>query len=88
MVAGVWKEHTVGELKQLDAGSWKDPIYTGEALLTLQEGLEMCRDRVAVNIDLKSDAAIPATIGAIRDMNMVDEVMDSQAAYFTDLHFG
>ena len=63
------------ELKQLDAGSWKDPIYTGAALPTLQEGLEMCRDRVAVNIDMKTDAAIPATIGAIRDMHMEDEVV-------------
>ena len=73
--SGRVEDHTMEELKQLDAGSWKDPIYIGAALLTLQEGLEMCRNRVAVNIDLKTDAAIPAIISAIRDMHMENEVV-------------
>lgn len=34
---GPLKEHTLAELKELDLGSWKDPKYAGEKIVTLEE---------------------------------------------------
>ena len=47
---------TLDELKQLDAGSWFDPRFTGERLPTLAEVLDLCAVRGMVNIEIKADA--------------------------------
>ena len=47
---------TLDDLKQLDAGSWFDPRFTGERLPTLEEVLDLCADRGMVNIEIKADA--------------------------------
>jgi glycerophosphoryl diester phosphodiesterase len=47
---------TLDELKQLDAGSWFDPRFTGERLPTLEEVLDLCAVRGMVNIEIKADA--------------------------------
>ncbi len=44
---------TIRELKQLDAGSWFGTEWRGERIPTLAEALELCRDRIAVLLDLK-----------------------------------
>lgn len=68
-------DHSVADLKQLDAGMWKDSRFAGQRLLTLDEGLELARDRVSVNLDLKTPAAISPTIIAVSKMGMVDQVV-------------
>lgn len=45
---------TLEELKQLDAGSWFDPMYEGESIPTLQEALDFIDHRVDVYIELKA----------------------------------
>jgi len=68
-------KHTLAELKLLDAGSWKDPQFAGEPLLTLHESLELARHRVGLNLDLKTHSVIWSTLEAVRQMNMTDEVI-------------
>ncbi|MBN2310352.1 MAG: glycerophosphodiester phosphodiesterase, partial [Candidatus Hydrogenedentes bacterium] len=36
---------TLAELKELDAGSWKDPKYAGERLPTLAEALDLAKGK-------------------------------------------
>ena len=44
---------TVKELKQLDAGRWFGPAFTGERIPALREVLELARGRILLNIELK-----------------------------------
>ncbi len=46
-------EKTLRELKQLDAGLKFHPSFSGEKIPTLKEVLEMAREKVRVNIELK-----------------------------------
>lgn len=48
------EEKTLEELKQLDAGSWFSPIFKGEQVPTLDEVLAFAKDKIAVNIEIKS----------------------------------
>lgn len=68
-------KYSMDQLKQLDAGSWKGTQFAGEPLLSLWEGLELARNRVAIILDMKTDQAIPAALKAIRDMRMMDQVV-------------
>ena len=51
---GAVRDLTLEQLKQLDAGSWKDPAFAGERIPTLSETLEAVRGRAALNIEIKS----------------------------------
>jgi glycerophosphoryl diester phosphodiesterase len=50
---GKVSEHTLEELKQLDAGSWFAPRFRGERLLSLAEVLEACKGRLNLYLDCK-----------------------------------
>jgi glycerophosphoryl diester phosphodiesterase len=47
-------ELTLAELKQLDAGSWFDPKFKGEPLPTLNEALDLAKDKTGVYIEIKN----------------------------------
>ncbi|WP_211747688.1 glycerophosphodiester phosphodiesterase family protein [Paenibacillus sp. Marseille-Q4541] len=48
------RDHTLKELKKLDAGSWKSKDYSGERIPTLAEVLELTKGKVRLNIELKT----------------------------------
>ena len=48
----IW-EGTADELRSIDIGSYFDPGFRNERVPTLEEVLQVCRDRVGVNIELK-----------------------------------
>ena len=75
-------QHTLAELKQLDAGSWKAPQFAGQTLLTLDEGLELAIGRVDLNLDLKSHRAMSVTLQAVQKMNMTDQVVISGCCWW------
>jgi glycerophosphoryl diester phosphodiesterase len=58
--AGVVAGHTVRELKRLDAGGWRSPLFRGQRVQTLQEVLERFRGRTRVWIDLKGGSDVYA----------------------------
>ncbi|UCD23305.1 MAG: glycerophosphoryl diester phosphodiesterase membrane domain-containing protein, partial [Gemmatimonadota bacterium] len=41
------------DLNQIDVGSWHSPRYADQRIPTLEQVLELCKDRIGVNIELK-----------------------------------
>lgn len=64
--SGVLRDHTLDELRQLDAGSWFGEEFVGEPIPTLVEVLELVRGRCEINIEIKNlpyqDPEIEATL--------------------------
>lgn len=56
---GLVQKYSLSELKQLDAGSWFDPRFRGERIPTLGEVLDLVRNRVLLNIEIKISAYEP-----------------------------
>lgn len=53
---GPVNEHTLHELKGLDAGGWFHPRFAGETLPALEEVLDLLGGRVLVNVEIKRNA--------------------------------
>ena len=52
---GAARMYTLAELQRFDAGSWFDASFTAERIPTLWSVLEFARNRLRVNIEIKSD---------------------------------
>jgi glycerophosphoryl diester phosphodiesterase len=71
--SGPIHEHTLAELKALDAGSWKLPTFTGEPIPTLEETLKLVREfDIIIDVELKpapgrADATAKAAIEIIEE---------------------
>jgi glycerophosphoryl diester phosphodiesterase len=51
--------YNLKEIKELDAGSWFDTEYRGVQILTLEELLLWAKNKIALNIEIKSEASDP-----------------------------
>lgn len=76
--SGLVREHTLEELKALDAGSWKGAEFAGERVPTLREFLTFFRDipEMLYNIELKdypADSGEFALQSAQKTIAMMDE---------------
>ena len=47
-------DHTLQEIKKLDAGSWFNPQFAGERIPALREVLALAQGKVPVNIEIKN----------------------------------
>lgn len=47
-------DFTLAEIKQLDAGSWFDPKFTGEKILTFQEAIDLVRGKAGIFPETKA----------------------------------
>lgn len=56
---GAVVDHTLEQLKQLDAGGWFHPRFAGEKLPELSEVLDLADSRVLINIEIKPHAYEP-----------------------------
>lgn len=54
---GAVRDRTLRELQSMDAGSWFDPVYAGERVLSLDEVFDLTRGRVELNVEIKSPQA-------------------------------
>jgi glycerophosphoryl diester phosphodiesterase len=75
-IAGVNKkiwQLPYSEIKPLDAGSWFSPDFKGEHIPTLAEALELARDEIKLNIELKFNGRdkqlVESVVQIIRDHN-------------------
>lgn len=74
-------DHSLAQLKQLDAGRWFGPAYAAERLPTLAELLELFRGGgMSVNIELKTNRVpypglVPATLREIERQGMEQQVI-------------
>ena len=56
---GAVRDHTLAQLKQLDAGGWFHARFAGEHLPELSEVLDLAEGRVMINIEIKPHAYEP-----------------------------
>ncbi len=50
---GLVSDHTLAQLRALDAGAWFSEAFVGEVIPTLEEALSLARGRVRLEIELK-----------------------------------
>ena len=50
---------TYDEVRSLDAGRWYSPRFAGTKIPTLEEVLQLCKNRIELNIEIKPDASTP-----------------------------
>ncbi|GAC1478052.1 MAG: glycerophosphodiester phosphodiesterase [Candidatus Dormibacteria bacterium] len=77
---GLVRDYTLAELKQFDAGGWKDARFAGEAIPSLPEVLELARGKVGVAIEIKNlplpyEGIEEHLVEAITEAGMVDNVV-------------
>lgn len=60
-------DHTLSSLKKLDAGSWFDKSFKKTSLPKLAEALDICKNRIAVNIEIKTEAVSDIVAGGIEE---------------------
>ncbi|MBO6620471.1 MAG: hypothetical protein JJ892_10280 [Balneola sp.] len=87
--SGLVADHTISELKKLDAGSWFHPKFKNERISTLREVLEYSKDKVKVNIEIKSEAVtdieesgvVDLVLTLVGELEMEDKVLISSFDY-------
>lgn len=75
-------EMTLAQLKELDAGSWKDAKFTGAKVPTLDEVFEAVGQKLFINVEIKSmtvetDGVEKLVAELIEQYNMADRVVVS-----------
>lgn len=86
---GKVKDYNLSELKYLDTGSWFDPEFQGEPFPTLEEVLSYTKDRIAVNIEIKTEAVtdevndgiVEKTLEIVKRTGTEDQVIFSSFDY-------
>jgi glycerophosphoryl diester phosphodiesterase len=63
-------DYTLAQIKELDAGSWFNKKYQGAKIPTLEEVLNLCRDKIAVNIEIKTEAVTEVVSGGIEEKSL------------------
>jgi len=71
---------TLSEIKQLDAGSWKDAKFAGERIPTLEEVFEAIAKKIWINVELKKmslkdNGLEEAVVRLIQKMNLRERVI-------------
>jgi len=78
-----WVENTpLSELRKLDIGAMFHPRYRGEKMPTLEEVLDLLKDKMLINIELKGedaddDGLEPQVAHLARKMGLIDNVIAS-----------
>jgi glycerophosphoryl diester phosphodiesterase len=65
---GFVTDYTLEELKRLDAGSWFGEQFVGERIPTVDELLEFCKGKMALNLEIKTQAVTDTLEGGIVEM--------------------
>jgi glycerophosphoryl diester phosphodiesterase len=63
-------EHTLAELRALDAGSWFSPEFAGEQIPTLEESLNLITPQGIAYLDIKDRAYIPNVAAVIDQLGI------------------
>jgi glycerophosphoryl diester phosphodiesterase len=60
-------DHTLAKLKKLDAGSWYDKKFQNTRIPSLAEALSVCKNKIAANIEIKTEAVSKMFFGGIEE---------------------
>ena len=81
-ISGKIYDMTMGDLKELDFGSWKDALFKDEKIATLQEAMELCRQmpECTVHLELKATMNndpefVPRVLEVLQRTGMVEQVI-------------
>lgn len=79
---GKVRELTLEQLRSLDAGSWFDPRFAGEPILTLEEVLELVGKRARLNVEIKAPredgkVLIPKLLATLEQFGVAGETLVS-----------
>jgi glycerophosphoryl diester phosphodiesterase len=64
---GLLKDVTLASLRRLDAGAWFGERFKGARVPTLKDTLDLCRGRVALNIEMKVDGLPGGSAGRLAE---------------------
>lgn len=64
---GMLNNFTLKELQELDAGSWFDAKFAGEKIPALEEVLAFASGKIALNIEIKTEAVTDAVKGGVEE---------------------
>jgi glycerophosphoryl diester phosphodiesterase len=69
-------DYTLASLKKLDAGNWIDKKFKNTRIPTLIEALDICKNRIAVNIEIKTEAVSRMFFGGIEEkcLKIVEQI--------------
>lgn len=67
---GELRNLTLKELRQLDAGAWFDPRFAGEQIPTLEEVLDFAAGKIALNIEIKTEAVTDSLRGGVEEKSL------------------
>ena len=69
-------DHTLAELQKLDAGRWFDNKFQGENIPMLADVLAVCKNKIAVNIEIKTEALTDTISGGIEEkcLQIIDSI--------------
>ena len=65
---GVVENNTLSQLQMLDAGSWFGRGFAGTVLPSLDEALTLCRNRVLVNVEVKTEIQDDLSLNRLADL--------------------
>ena len=60
-------DYTLAALKKLDAGSWCGKKFKNTKIPTLSEVMDVCKNRIAVNVEIKTEAVDKIISGGIEE---------------------
>ncbi len=79
---GKVSELTLGDLRELDAGSWFGARYAGTPIPTLEEVCQLARGRISLNLELKGGARrlaqmAPVLLRILRENELLERTLIS-----------
>ena len=79
---GQVRDHSLAQLRDLDAGSWFDAAFAGQRIPTLQEVVDVVGHRLLMNIELKTkglraEGLVAEVVRIVEDNNLSDRVVIS-----------
>lgn len=80
--------YSLAELKKLDVGGWFDKRFQGEKIPTLKEALAVCKDKIALNIEIKDENAPKSHICGLVDkcLQLVEKSSMRAHVVFSSFH--
>ncbi len=67
----------LSDIRKLDAGSWMSEKFKDERIPTLYEVLKWAKDKIQVNIEIKSDGCEKKVVKMVEKLDMTDQVIVS-----------
>lgn len=86
---GKVSSYTQEELKKLDAGSWFNPEFAGQRIPTLEEVLDFATGKIALNIEIKTEAVSNETEGGVEEkcLNLVNKYGMEEHVLFSSFDY-